>query len=62
MDQKYERTPIFRFKKTYQGGYGIGKANSHTLSTKPTRLATGVVCYPSTEQNRPYKTPGPAGI
>ena len=24
-------------------------------STKPTRLATGVVCHPDTEQNRPYK-------
>ena len=22
---------------------------------KPTRLATGVVCHPDTEQNRPYK-------
>ena len=28
-------------------------------STKPTRLATGVVCHPDTEQNRPYKIPGP---
>ena len=26
-------------------------------STKPTRLATGVVCHPGTEQNRPYKIP-----
>ena len=26
-------------------------------STKPTRLATGVVCHPDTEQNRPYKIP-----
>ena len=25
--------------------------------TKPTRLATGVVCHPDTEQNRPYKIP-----
>ena len=24
-------------------------------STKPTRLATGVICHPDTEQNRPYK-------
>ena len=24
-------------------------------STKPTRLAAGVVCHPDTEQNRPYK-------
>ena len=24
-------------------------------STKPTRLATGVMCHPDTEQNRPYK-------
>ena len=37
MDQKYERIPIFRCRrkpecpeKTYQGGYGIGKPNSHT--------------------------------
>ena len=29
-------------------------------STKPTRLATGVVCHPDTEQNRPYKIPGPS--
>ena len=26
-------------------------------STKPTRLATGVVCHPDSEQNRPYKIP-----
>ena len=26
-------------------------------STKPTHLATGVVCHPDTEQNRPYKIP-----
>ena len=26
---------------------------------KPTRLATGVVCHPDTEQNRPYKIPWP---
>ena len=26
-------------------------------STKPTRLVTGVVCHPDTEQNRPYKIP-----
>ena len=26
-------------------------------STKPTRIATGVVCHPDTEQNRPYKIP-----
>ena len=25
--------------------------------TKPTCLATGVVCYPDTEQKRPYKIP-----
>ena len=24
-------------------------------STKPTRLTTGVLCHPDTEQNRPYK-------
>ena len=24
-------------------------------STKPTHLATGVVCHPDSEQNRPYK-------
>ena len=29
------------------------------VSTKPTRLATGVVCQPDTEQNRPYKIPWP---
>ena len=29
------------------------------LSTKPTHLAAGVVCYPDTEQNRPYKIPWP---
>ena len=29
------------------------------LSTKPTRFATGVVCHPDTEQNRPYKIPWP---
>ena len=28
-------------------------------STKPTRLTTGVVCHPDTEQNRPYKIPWP---
>ena len=28
-------------------------------STKPTRLATGVVCHPDTEQKRPYKIPWP---
>ena len=28
-------------------------------STKPTCLATGVVWYPDTEQNRPYKIPLP---
>ena len=28
-------------------------------STKPTRLATGVVCHPDSEQNRPYKIPWP---
>ena len=26
---------------------------------KPTRLATGVVCHPDAEQNRPYKIPWP---
>ena len=26
-------------------------------STKPTRLTTGVVCHPDTEQDRPYKIP-----
>ena len=26
-------------------------------STKPTRLATGVVCHPDTERIRPYKIP-----
>ena len=53
-------------RKTYQGGYGIGKPNSHTTTalvkgkcsrTKPTRHATGVVCLPDTDQNRPYKNP-----
>ena len=36
LDQKYERIPILRCRrkpecpeKTYQGGYGIGKPNSH---------------------------------
>ena len=29
------------------------------LSTKQTRLATGVVCHPDLEQNRPYKIPWP---
>ena len=28
-------------------------------STKPTCLATGVVCHPDTEQNRPSKIPWP---
>ena len=28
-------------------------------STKPTHLATGVVCHPDTEPNRPYKIPWP---
>ena len=28
-------------------------------STKPTRIATGVVCHLDTEQNRPYKIPWP---
>ena len=28
-------------------------------STKPTHLATGVVCHPDTGQNRPYKIPWP---
>ena len=28
-------------------------------STEPTHLATGVVCHPDTEQNRPYKIPWP---
>ena len=27
------------------------------MSTKPTSLATGVVCHPDTEQSRPYKIP-----
>ena len=31
-------------------------------STKPTRLATGVMCHPDAEQNRPTKSPGPAGV
>ena len=26
-------------------------------STKPTRLANGVVCHPDIEQNKPYKIP-----
>ena len=30
-------------------------------STKPIRLATGVVCNPDTEQNRPIKSPGSVG-
>ena len=32
-------------------------------SNKPTRLVTGVVCHPDTEQNRPppTKSTGPAG-
>ena len=71
----YGRIPIFMCgrkpecpEKTYQGGYGISKPNSHTttgyiavlvkgkcLSTEPTCLATRVVCHPDTEQNRPYK-------
>ena len=76
MNQKYERIPIFRCRrkpecpeKAYQGGYGIGKPNSHTLynhwlaalvkgkcsNTKLTRLATGVMSRPDTEQSRPYK-------
>ena len=61
-------------EKTYQGGYGIDKPNSPTTnhwlaalvkgkcsSTKPTRLPTGVVCHPDTEQNRPTKSNGPTG-
>ena len=28
-------------------------------STKPTRLTTGVVCHPDSEQNRPYKISWP---
>ena len=28
-------------------------------STKPTPLATGVVCHPDSQQNRPYKIPWP---
>ena len=78
MDQKYERIPIFRCRrklecpeKTYQGGYGIGKTNSHIYNHWPaalvralnqrTRLATGVVCHPKI-QNRisPTKSPDPA--
>ena len=30
-------------------------------STEPTRLATAVVCHPDTGQNRPTKSPDPAG-
>ena len=56
-------------EKTYQGGYGYRQTKFtyiHWLaalvkgkcsSTKPTHLATGVVCHPHTEQNRPYKIP-----
>ena len=56
-------------EKTYQGGYGHRQTKftyNHWLaalvkgkctSTKPTRLATGVVCHPDTERNRPYKIP-----
>ena len=36
----------------------IGKGKC--LSTNPTCLATGVVCHPDTEQNRPSKSPGHA--
>ena len=39
---------------------GEKKVYEHS-NTKPTRLATGVVCHPDTEQNRPTKSPGPAG-
>ena len=35
-----------------------GKCSS-TKPTRPTRLATGVVCHPDTERNRPYKIPWP---
>ena len=31
-------------------------------STKPTCLATGVVCHPDTEQNRPYNIPKSRGL
>ena len=37
----------------------IGSRKESVPSTKPTRLATGVVCHPDTEQNRPYKIPWP---
>ena len=76
---RYGRILIFRgrrkpecLEKTYQGGYGISKPNSHTTTDQlhwqnesvralnPTCLATGVVCHPGTEQNRPYKIPWPS--
>ena len=58
--------------ETYQGGYGIGKPNSHIVlpvalmkekcsSTRPTHLAIGkiIACHPDAEQTRPTKSPGP---
>ena len=34
-----------------------GERKVYATSTRSTRLATGVVCHPDTEQNRPYKNP-----
>ena len=57
------------WRKPTKGGYGIRQTKftyNHWLaalvkgkctSTKPTHLATGVVCHPDTERNRPYKIP-----
>ena len=33
--------------------------NGKCLSTKPSHLATGLVCHPDTVQNKPYKIPWP---
>ena len=60
MDQKYERIPIFRLRRKLTYNHWLAAlVKGKCSSTKPTRLATGVVCHPDTEQNRPYKIPWP---
>ena len=46
-----------RRKPTKAGMESAALVKGKCSNTKPTRLATGVVCHSDSEENRPYKIP-----
>ena len=70
MDEKYVSNPILRCRRNPECPEKTKLTHSHRLAalvkgkcsfTKPTRLVSGIVCHPHTNQNKPYKSTDAAG-